>query len=141
MFREKSLVAYKARPAVITAIGDKIDISVMGGEKLRVREKDIELIHPGPVDISSNGFAAVAEPLSGEIRDAWELLGAGTGSPDTAPLTLKELAELVYGDYTPHTAWAAYSLLREGIYFTGSPGAISPCDAAAVEAAEQKRDG
>ncbi|MDR2051858.1 MAG: RNB domain-containing ribonuclease, partial [Treponema sp.] len=89
----------------------------------------------------ANALAAVSEPLSGEIRDAWELLGAGTGSPGTAPLTLKELAELVYGDYTPQTAWAAYGLLREGIYFTGSPGAISPCDAAAVEAAERKRDG
>jgi exoribonuclease-2 len=141
MFREKSLVAYKARPAVITAMGEKIDISVLGGEKLRVREKDIDLIHPGPLDISANGLAAVAEPLGGEIRDAWELLGTGTGSPGTASLTLKELAELVYGDYTPRTAWAAYSLLREGIYFTGSPGAINPCDAAAVEAAEQKRDG
>jgi exoribonuclease-2 len=141
MFREKSLVAYKARPAVITAIGDKVDISVLGGEKLRVREKDIELIHPGPLDASSNVFATVVEHLDGEVRDAWELLGAGTDSPDTASLTLRELAELVYGDYTPQTAWAAYGLLREGTYFTGSPGAINPSDAAAVEAAERKRDG
>ena len=138
MFREKNLVAYKTKPAVITAIGDKIDISVPGGEKFRVREKDIELIHPGPLDTSASSLAAIAEPLGGEIRDAWELLGEG---PGTAPLTLKELAELVYGDYTPHTAWAAYCLLREGIYFSGSPRAISRCDAAAVEAAEQKRDG
>ncbi|MDR2095106.1 MAG: ribonuclease II, partial [Treponema sp.] len=144
MFREKSLVAYKARPAVITGIGDKIDISVLGGEKLRVREKDIEPIHPGPLDASERALAAAAEPLTGEIRDAWELLGAGTdspGSPGEAPLTLKELAELVYGDYTPRTAWAAYGLLREGVYFTGGPGAINPCSAAAVEAAERKRDG
>jgi exoribonuclease-2 len=138
MFREKCLVAYKAKPAVITAIGDKIDISVLGGEKLRVREKDIELIHPGPLDASANALAAATEPLGGELRDAWELLGAGAGP---AFLTLKELAELVYGDYSPRTAWAAYSVLREGVYFAGSPGAISPCDAAAVEAAEQKRDG
>ncbi|MDR2095115.1 MAG: hypothetical protein LBP76_06305 [Treponema sp.] len=76
MFREKSLVAYKARPAVITGIGDKIDISVLGGEKLRVREKDLEPIHPGPLDASERALAAVAEPLTGEIRDARELLGA-----------------------------------------------------------------
>jgi exoribonuclease-2 len=139
MFREKCLVAYKAKPAVITAIGDKIDISVLGGEKLRVREKDIELIHPGPLDASANALAAAAEPLDGEIRDAWELLGAG--DDPAALLTLKELAELVYGDYSPRTAWAAYSVLREGVYFTGSPGAISPCGGSAVEASEQKRDG
>ncbi|MDR0452878.1 MAG: RNB domain-containing ribonuclease [Treponema sp.] len=139
MFREKCLVAYKAKPAVVTAIGDKIDISVLGGEKLRVREKDIELIHPGPLDASAGALAGAAEPLDGEIRDAWELLGAG--ADPAARLTLKELAELVYGGYSPQTAWAAYGLLREGVYFAGSPGAISPCGAAAVEAAEQRRDG
>jgi exoribonuclease-2 len=145
MFREKCLAAYKGRPAAVTAIGDKIDICVPGGEKFRVREKDIELIHPGPLYAQAGGpavenaLAAAALPLRGEARDAWELLEASGASP--AALTLKELAELVYGDYTPQSAWAAYGLLREGVYFSGDPGSISPCSAAAVEAAEQRRDG
>jgi exoribonuclease-2 len=148
MFQEKCLVAYKARPAAVIAIGgkagDKIDISVRGGEKLKVREKDVELIHPGPLYAQADGratenaLAAVAEPLSGEVRDAWELVGSGA-SP--AALTLKELAELIYGDYTPQSAWATYGLLREGIYFSGGPDSIKARSAADVDAAEEKRGG
>ncbi|MDR0611955.1 MAG: hypothetical protein LBG45_00415, partial [Dysgonamonadaceae bacterium] len=49
MIREKSLVLYKTRPALATAAGEKIDISPLGGgEKIRVREKDIELLSAGP---------------------------------------------------------------------------------------------
>jgi exoribonuclease-2 len=54
---------------------------------------------------------------------------------------LKELAELAYGDYTPKTAWAACGLLRDGLYFSGTIGAVSPRDAAEVAAGEQKRAG
>ena len=36
-----------------------------------------------------------------------------------------ELAELVYGSYTPATAWAAWRLVDEGLYFRGSPEAIA----------------
>jgi exoribonuclease-2 len=131
MLREKSLVAYKAKPAVITAIGDKIDITVLGGEKVRVREKDVELVHPGPVKSPEEAAEA---PAKANVREAWELL-EGSAVP------LKDLAELAYGEYTPQSAWAAYGLLREGVYFSGSLDAIGTRDAAAVEAEEQKRDG
>jgi exoribonuclease-2 len=50
MIRERSLVAYKGRPALTgESGGGKIGISLPGGEELKVREKDIELVHPGPV--------------------------------------------------------------------------------------------
>jgi exoribonuclease-2 len=131
MFAEKSLAAYKGRPALVAALGDKIEICLPGGERLKVREKDIELIHPGP---SPEASSLEAEGPDGDVRGAWELL-QGTEVP------LRELAELAYGDYSPRSAWAAYTLLREGLYFSGTVEAVSARDAASVEAEERKRDG
>jgi exoribonuclease-2 len=129
MIALKSLVVYKTRPALVTETGEKIGLSLPGGESLRVREKDIELIHPGPCG------PEVLEPeeLAGDVRGAWEIL-------EGASVSLKDLAELVYEAYTPQTAWAAYSLLQEGIYFSGTIRELSGRDAAAVEAEERKRE-
>ncbi|QQO10802.1 ribonuclease catalytic domain-containing protein [Breznakiella homolactica] len=129
MVQEKSLAVYKNRPAVVLGGGDKIEILLPGGEKLKVRPKDIEIIHPGPAG-SPDSYTGELPP--GDIRGAWELL-EGTEVP------LAELADLVYGEFTPQSAWAAYSLLSEGLYFTGSPGAIRPRPAEAVAADEAKR--
>jgi exoribonuclease-2 len=131
MIQEKALVLYKTRPAVITdREGDKINISVPAGDKLKVREKDIETLHPGPCVL---GDLAEAPP-EGDARGAWELL------EDAGPVPLKELAELVYGDFTPRTAWAAYGLLADGLYFSGDIKGIKARPGAEVEAGEKKRN-
>jgi exoribonuclease-2 len=132
MIREKSLVVYKNYPALVTGVGDKIDILILGDagseqRKLRVREKDIEPLHPGPVTDS-----ALSEPADADVRGAWELL-EGSSVP------LRELAELLYGAFSPSGAWSAYRLLRDGLYFTGTPAAIRPREAAEVAAEERKR--
>jgi exoribonuclease-2 len=132
MIPEKSLVVYKNYPALVTGTGDKIDITLLGDagpeqRKIRVREKDIELLHPGPLtDLS------LPAPESSDVRGVWELL-EGSAVP------LRELAELLYGAFTPAHAWAAYGLLRDGLYFTGGIAAISPRGAAEVAAEERKR--
>ncbi|MGB4947307.1 MAG: RNB domain-containing ribonuclease, partial [Candidatus Competibacter denitrificans] len=94
-----SLVLYKSGPARVTAIGDKLEIVLIDGRSLRVRPKDVVLLHPGPL---ADLRELVAPP--GEIEAACELLA---GSQTTLP----ELAELVYGAYTPGTAWAAWQLV------------------------------
>ncbi|MDR0878398.1 MAG: RNB domain-containing ribonuclease [Treponema sp.] len=132
MFNEKSLVLYKTRPALVTAIGDKIDISVFGGEKLKVREKDVELLHPGPC-VSLDLHEA---PPADSVREAWELLRE-TANGGTS--TLKELAELVSGSFTPQSAWGAYQLLQDGLFFTGTIAALRARPIAEVEAEEKKR--
>ncbi|MDR1108480.1 MAG: RNB domain-containing ribonuclease [Spirochaetaceae bacterium] len=124
----KSLAVYKNRPALVTGIGDKIEIRLAGGETLRVREKDIEPIHPGPCGPE----VLEPEPLDGDVRGAWELL-EGSSVP------LRELAELLYGEDTPKTAWAAYGLLLDGLYFCGGVGAVSAREKGEVEAEERKR--
>ncbi|MDR0494635.1 MAG: RNB domain-containing ribonuclease [Treponema sp.] len=135
MFNENALVVYKNRPALIKEkTTDKILIALSDGASVKVREKDIELIHPGPVK-NFNGIVDGGAVQGTVVRESWELLLAEQGEP----VSLKELAELVYGEYVPASAWAAFSLLLDGLYFTGSSGAIRPRPQEQVEADEKKR--
>jgi exoribonuclease-2 len=110
---QDSLVLYKNGPARVAALGDKLDIELEDGRSLRVRPKDVLLLHPGPLN-SLRGLDAPA----GEVEAACDLLDGGQ-------TTLPELADLVYGAYTPATAWAAWRLVNEGLYFQGTPEMIS----------------
>lgn len=107
-----SLVLYKVRPARVVSVGEKIEIELDGGQSKRVRAKDVELLHPGPLrDLSE------LAPQEGELNEAWELLEGGE-------TTLKDLAELAFNAFTPATAWAAWQGVAEGLTFSGTPGAI-----------------
>jgi exoribonuclease-2 len=142
MVCEKSLAAYKGRPALVgEQAGGKIGIRLPGGEELKVREKDIEIIHPGPVR-SLDGIGGPAEEAGNAAgreagREAWELLREAL--PEGGAIPLQELAELVYGEYSPAAAWGAYALLLDGLYFRGTVQALGPRDAAEVEAGEARR--
>ncbi|GHV70559.1 exoribonuclease II [Spirochaetia bacterium] len=127
-----SVALYKNRPALVTGVGEKIEISVLGGEKLRVREKDLEPLHPGPVtDLRILEKEAPSVAVE-QILSARELLEGNN-------ISLKELAELVYGSFSPANAWAAWNLVQDGLYFTGSLTNVRARSAAEVEAEEQKR--
>ncbi|MBN1177815.1 MAG: RNB domain-containing ribonuclease [Anaerolineae bacterium] len=115
-----ALVRYKNAPARIQAAGKKLTIELPGGETLSVRPKDVTLLHPGPL-----ARLADLTPPQGEVEAAWELLSGGTTH-------LAELAELVYGDVTPRTAWAAWQLVEDGLYFEGTPEKIAVRSAQAV---------
>ena len=109
-FRRGSLVLYKNDPARVTSIGrKKLTIVLPDDETVRVRPKDIELLHPGPTESLDE-----LTPQEGEMETAWELLqGRRT--------TLAELAQLAYGSYTPATAWEAWQWIADGLYFEGTP--------------------
>ncbi|GAB4537696.1 MAG: RNB domain-containing ribonuclease [Anaerolineae bacterium] len=115
MPRQGSLVLYKNRPARVVGAGDRLEIELEGGDRLRVRPKDVVLLHPGLL----NDLGELT-PQQGEVQTAWELLAGGT-------TTLAELAELVYGVYTPATAWAAWELVADGLYFRGTPEEVLAC--------------
>jgi exoribonuclease-2 len=123
-----SLVLYKIRPARVTALGDKIDIELEGGKIKRVRPKDVTLLHPGPVA----SLGELSAP-SGDVDEAWELL-------EGSETTLAELAELIYGDYTPTTAWGTWELLADGLYFEGEPSAISARSAEQIQTDRAARE-
>ena len=112
MARQDSLVLYKTRAARVRHAGRKLEIELAGGETLKVRLKDVVVLHPGPI-----GDLNELRSQSGEVETAWELL-AGSKTD------LSELSELAYGAYTPASAWAAWQLVADGLYFHGTPGEI-----------------
>jgi len=105
-------VLYKVHPARIVNLGEKIEIELAGGQSKRVRAKDVELLHPGPLRSLTE-----LVPQQGEPEAAWELL-------EGAETTLQELAELAFNAFTPATAWAAWQLVADGLSFSGAPAAI-----------------
>ena len=149
------LAVYKNRPALVAETGEKITITVAGKdgiETFKVREKDIEVIHPGPLkslagiegplakaargiqaDVPPDALPDTGPGVSPDIRGAWELLEGG------GPVPLRELAELAFGEYSPQSAWAARILVFDGFYFTGTAGAVLPRGAAEIAAAGEKR--
>jgi len=132
MIKQDALVVYKGKPALVKDLSDgKISIVLQSREQVKVREKDIELIHPGPVKDFSCIEGGVCASV---IREAWELL-----ADESSPVQLKELAALVCGEYTPASAYSAYSLLRDGLYFTGTAAAITPRSREEVASQEAKR--
>ena len=129
-----SLVLYKSGPAKVLSAGDKIEIQLAKGKTLRVRPKDVTLLHPGPVlDLAAinAGETSAAEDT---LEEAAELLAEET-------VGLEDLSELVFGGFTPESAWACWRLLIDGLYFAGSPQEIRarPLQEVAAERAERAR--
>jgi len=142
MIENHALVVYKNKPALVKEkVNGKITISFKDGSEVKVRDKDIELIHPGPVkdfrDLESFGnISTINDQFTGAIREAWELL-----LNENAPFPLKDLASLIFGEYTPSSAYAAYSLLADGLYFSGTAGEIVPRSKDEITTEEAKRNG
>ena len=118
---QNTLVVYKKRPGRIVTLGDKVEVELPDGTRLKVRPKDVSPVHPGPLE-SLDGLSGV----TGDVQTAWELLSGDQTN-------LQELAELAFGDYTPASAWAVWELLEDGLYFQGSPDLITPVSRMDVE--------
>jgi exoribonuclease-2 len=124
-----SLVLYKNRPARVARLGlKKITIELEGRQTIDVRPKDILLLHTGPLENLSD-----LQPQDGELLTAWELLLGETTN-------IGELAELIFGKYTPSTAWATWQLVMDGLYFKGEPQAIEVRTQNEVETEKRSRD-
>lgn len=108
-----SLVLYKKRPARVLKSGDRLEIELEDKNLLKVRSKDVLLLHPGPLD-RLDALPAVDQELLELAQLTWEIL-ADSGDP----LTLAELAELAFGVYDPYTAWKVWQWVEDGLYFTG----------------------
>ncbi len=128
---EKSLALYKQVPVRVEEIGpDKITIHLPDGKNKKVRPKDIVELHPGPVAGLSDLNPPEADPA-----EAWELLQGESPS-------LQELAELVFGEFSPRTAWGAFLLLNRTPWFRGTPGEIlvrTPGEVDEIQRAEKEK--
>jgi len=131
--KEGALVIYKSKPAIVNEKAEnKFTISLKDGSSVKVRDKDIELIHPGPV----KNFIGIEEghlPPSA-VKEVWELL-CGEGEA----VSLKDLSSFIFNEYTPESMYGAYCLLCDGIYFTGAIDAVIPRGKEEVAAEESKR--
>ena len=103
MFKVDSLVAYKGKPAKISAVTThKYDLSFSDGSSRKVREKDFRYIHPN--------FASVNDQC--HIADMSILQDLQSES-----LSLKEMTEWLFDDYSSQNAWCANLLAEDGLYF------------------------
>lgn len=122
------LVLYKTRPALVISLAEKVEIRLQGAKNKRVREKDVIPLHPGPVDDLS------ALSLDGaSLEETWELLSGETCG-------LSELADLLYGEFTPASAWSSWQMLADGLYFEGTVEQIHSRSADAVTADRRERE-
>jgi exoribonuclease-2 len=140
--KELALAVYKGRPALVTGIGDKIELRLADGSTIRVREKDIGIIHPGPLR-ELWGTPPGGVPGEGSsLQEVWELLSEEAAPQGASPqgINLQSLAELIWGDFSPRSAWQAWELLQEGRWFTGSPAAIFPRSPEDLAAGDKRRE-
>ena len=103
MFKVGALVAYKGKPAKISAVTThKYDLSFSDGSNRKVREKDLRYIHPVFASVNDNCPVAdisVLEDLKAES------------------LSLMELTEWLFHDYSSQNAWCTNLLAEDGLYF------------------------
>ncbi len=133
----RSLVMYKQKPAIVSAIDvDRIVVQTIDGEEKRVRQKDLALAHPGPM----RAFPS-ADNGEADVREALELLAA-EHPEGYGPMPWREFAELAWTDAGPDhivRAWRVLAddpsveLLDEGIRLR------SEAERRALEEKEQKR--
>jgi len=124
-----NLVVYKAQPARVEAMeGDKLTLTLAAGNSKKVRPKDVTVLHPGPV-----ADLRALDAGSGDLAEAWEVFAGES-------LTLPDLAELAFGEFTPAAAWSAWQAVLDGLLFEGEPDALVGRDPATVQAERERRE-
>ena len=106
--KKGALVYYKSKAAIVSDVSDKIDILFFKTTK-RVRDKDIKLIHPGPISDVSTLDMDLPESLN-SLNETLELM-------EQEALSLSDLSDLLYGEFTPQSAWSSWMLVTDGLYF------------------------
>jgi exoribonuclease-2 len=126
MIPNGALVSFKNKPAVARRDGDKLELLGFGKDAPRVRDKDVELIHPGPLS------ALPAPAHGGDFDTAWEMYAGGAAE-------LAEFAELVFGRDGPAERLAAWAEAQRGLPFRWEGGLVHALGAEEREREESKR--
>ncbi|CAC9984588.1 RNase R-related protein [uncultured Gammaproteobacteria bacterium] len=121
-----SLVAYKGKPArIANIIESKFELEFADGSTLKVREKDFRFIHPEFVQINADCPQADFSVLVDFQEET---------------LSLQEITEWLFNDFTTQTAWCACLLVEDGLYFYWQKDAVFVRPTAQVESVQAKRD-
>ena len=98
-----ALVAYKGKPAkVVSSSTHKYEISFSDSSSQKVRAKDFQFIHPE--------FSLVHS-------DCPDVDTSILSDLDIESLSLKELTEWLFDDFTSQNAWFIYLMSVDGLYF------------------------
>ena len=130
MFSNGSIVIYKNQPAIIIESGEKYTIQFASGPKLQnatqsVRQKDIVLLcgkaaskplQPKELIENAEAFMKKSADYSAAANETAELLI----SDGNAPVSIEELAELVFGDFDAENSWGIYCYFHDSPLFEES---------------------
>jgi exoribonuclease-2 len=129
MIRAQSLALYKNRPILVLEVRDRIEIRLEDGTPLRVRDKDLVLLHEGPAK-------EIPRPAEGGDFETARKMLAG---PSASSLPWGELADLVFGESSPERTLACWIEATKGVLFRIEDGLPYPMDDEAVAKEAQKR--
>lgn len=125
---KNSVVLYKNSVAVVNEIeADKYIIKYCSqpaspsGKKTvyneqKVREKDLVVLHEGPVSSLEKLLSFSDEKMSSQIEEVYELLQSDS-STENQPLTFEEISEYARNAFAADESWAFYSALLNDVHF------------------------
>ena len=126
MLHKNSLVAYKGKPAKITDVhANKFTLEFVDGSTLKVREKDFRMIHSEFTQV--NGDCVHAD--FSVLQDFQE-----------ETLSLQEITEWLFDEFTAQTAWCASLLAEDGLHFYWQKDKVFVRLTAQVKSVQAKRD-
>lgn len=126
--KKNTVVLYKNSVAVINDIeADKYIIKYCSqpasptGKKAvyneqKVREKDLVVLHEGPVSSLENLLSFRDDKMQNQIQEVYELLQSDS-STENQPLSFEELSEYARNAFVADESWAFYSALINDVHF------------------------
>ncbi|MDX9826864.1 MAG: RNB domain-containing ribonuclease [Spirochaetia bacterium] len=129
-----SLVLYKRSINRVVSYGDgKLLVENEAGEQKKLREKDILLIHPGPVN-------KIPQALDGgDFKTAHAML-MPEEEESPRPVNWQDLAELVFEEFSPQAAVSCLQeVLRGKLFILGEAGPLA-LSFAEIEKAQKKEE-
>ena len=121
-----ALVAYKGKPArIVSQTTHKFALEFADGSSRSVREKDFRFIHPEFAqvdDVCAHADITILEDLSEEI------------------LTLEEITQWLFDEYSAKNAWCSCVLIEYGLYFYWQKDKVFIRPTSQVKSIQTKRD-
>lgn len=107
---EKFVIRYCVSPA--TPTGKK---AVYGEQK--VREKDVLILHTGPVNSIDELLAFSDSKFETQIQETYELLSSDESTANTA-ISLSDIAEYSRGEFLPNESWYIFNQINTNVLFS-----------------------
>lgn len=137
MMRTGALVLYKNQLCRVASNGDgKITLDTEMRETKKVREKDVVVLHPGP----SSGFPVPRD--GGDFETAHAMLVADQADSESVRTSWKELADLVFGEFSPDSVAACVLFALRGSLFKvldGEPYALSMAEVVRIRGKNERK--